>query len=181
MGKKKIWSTLSSKRVYKNPYFSVREDKYIRPDGSVGPYYVTEHKAGICVLPIKSDGKIVLFKQFRYPLNSYSWEGVNGSVEKGEKAKDSASRELQEEAGFKAKSLKYLGSFWPSPGGSTEIGHIFLARGLSPVPTTFDPGESFITKEFSLKQALKMMENGEINDSYTVIALLRLRGKIGDG
>ena len=147
----------------------------IRPDGEKGIYGVVEFPLGIGVLPITADGKVILLKQYRYTLKSDSWEVVNGTVDAGEGRTITARRELEEEAGLKAKSLKYMGSFWPSAGITDEVEDLFLATGLSQVKSKPEGTESFQRKTFTYKKALEMIEKGLIKESCTVILLLKAK------
>lgn len=173
--KLKIWSTVSSKVVYKNPWIKVREDKYVRPDGKVGVYGVVEANPAIGVLPISKGGSVFLLKQYRYPVSSYSWEIVSGGIEKGETELSAAKRELKEEAGLAAKKWTYLGNFWLSDGITDQEDKIYLAEQLTYVPKKPEGSEKFLIKKFSFKETLRMVEEGTIRDSCTMIAIYKLK------
>ena len=175
MGKK--YDTLSSKEIYKNPWIRVREDNFVQPDGQVGIYGVVEMKKGLGVLPVDENGQIYLLKQYRYPVESFSWEAVNGAVEDGESVEDTAVRELREEAGLKADKLKLLDVFWPSCGLTTEEAYIFLATDLKEIQKSPEGSEEFEIKRFTLQEAMKMVEEGKIMDSYTLVGLLRIKDR----
>ncbi|NDC38040.1 MAG: NUDIX hydrolase, partial [Proteobacteria bacterium] len=93
------WKTLSSKVMYQNPWISVREDQVIRPDGSPGIYGVVETKVATGVVALTPEHKVILVGQYRYPLQQYSWEIVEGGAEHGEDPFVAIQRELEEEVG----------------------------------------------------------------------------------
>jgi hypothetical protein len=103
------WQTVSSEEVYDNPWIHVREDRVIRPDGEPGIYGVVHYKnIAVGVLPIEED-HIYLVGQYRYPLQSYSWEIPEGGCPEGEEPLLAARRELKEETGLEARRWRGSG------------------------------------------------------------------------
>ena len=126
------------------------------------------------MVPIDSNGDIVMVRQFRYPVGETLVEAPAGSVEDGELPEQSAQRELQEEIGYRAESLERLGSFWMSPGYCTELMHAFVARGLSPSTLDPDDDENIEVVRRPLSEARALIERGEVRDAKTIAALLML-------
>jgi len=93
------------------------------------------------ILPLVGKNKIVLIKQFRFPIKKEIWEIPAGKLNKGEKPEIGAKRELKEETGYVAKELKKIGEFYLSPGYSTEYMYLFLAKGLKKGKQILDKGE----------------------------------------
>lgn len=176
MSEKNPWKTVSTKVVYENPWISVREDQVICPDGSPGIYGVVDCRIATGVVALTNDSHIYLVGQYRYPLDRYSWEIIEGGAETGETALEAAQRELVEEAGIIAKNWTPLGpEIHLSNCHSSESGNLFLARELSFTQSKPDHTEVLQIKKVSLKEAFSMLSSGEISDSLTIIALSRLK------
>lgn len=168
------WKTLGSRVVYQNPWITLREDQVIRPDGQPGIYSVVDTRIATGVVALDDQGDVYLVGQYRYPINIYSWEIIEGGTEDGESALQTAERELREEAGLVADSIIPLGAdIHLSNCFSSEVAKIFLARGLTHVPSQPDGTEVLQLKKVSLGHALRMVEEGEISDAISVIALQR--------
>jgi 8-oxo-dGTP pyrophosphatase MutT (NUDIX family) len=139
------WRTLDTRVVYANSWITVREDSVIRPDGQPGIYGVVEIPPSVGVIaldgaPLADNSKkrasplIALVSQWRYTLGKMSLEIPTGGSEPGETILEAAGRELAEETGLAAASWIPLGSIDNSNGITTDVSHMFLARGLSPLP-----------------------------------------------
>src|SRR5437868_652855 len=104
------WKCLSSRTVYTNDWIKVREDQVIRPDGKPGIYGVVETRIATGVLALTPDLQVYLVGQYRYPMDEYSWEIIEGGSDDGDDgALLTAQRELQEEAGLVAEHWEPLG------------------------------------------------------------------------
>jgi 8-oxo-dGTP pyrophosphatase MutT (NUDIX family) len=178
------WVTLGSRPVYDNPWISVREDRVTRPDGSPGIYGVVHFKnRAIGVLPVEDDGSIWLVGQYRYPLDGFSWEIPEGGCPEGESPESAARRELLEETGLSAASLERLLVAHLSNSVSDEESIIFRAGGLSQGVAQPEGTERLHVRRVSWDEAWRMLRDGEITDSMSVIALLheQVRRVGGDG
>jgi ADP-ribose pyrophosphatase len=124
------------------------------------------------ILPLIEKDKIVLIRQFRFPINKEIWEIPAGKLDKGEKPEIGAKRELKEETGYEARELKKIGEFYLNPGYSTEYMYLFLAKGLKKGKQGLDKGEKIReVKIFSRKEVLKMIKTRKIVDAKTILAL----------
>ena len=132
---------------------------------------IVEHNGGSCILCVEGD-KILLVRQFRYAFNKEIWEIPAGKLENGEEPSSTAIRELEEECGYKASEVELLFTVYPTPGYDTEIIYIFKAYNLRKTQTNFDEGEDIESRWFTFSEVKKMIEDGEINDGKTLIALL---------
>ena len=122
------WTTLSSRLVYENPWIRVREDQVLRPDGQPGIYGVVEFKnRAVGVLPVDDEGCIWLVGQYRYPLNSYSWEVPEGGSPQFETPEETVRRELEEETGLSAGTLELICTAHLSNSVCDEIAYIYRA------------------------------------------------------
>jgi 8-oxo-dGTP pyrophosphatase MutT (NUDIX family) len=174
------WTTLSSREIYANPWMSVREDQVIRPDGNPGIYGVVSTRVAAGVVAIDDSGGVVLVGQYRYPTEQYSWEIIAGGGPSGDDPEVIARRELQEEAGLEAATLRPLGGpMQLSNCISSEIGHLFLATDLSATASSPDPTEVLELRTVPLQAAVRMVEAGEITDAFSVMGLL-LAGRLVD-
>ena len=165
----KPWTTLSSEIVHQNKFYAIRHDKFVLPNQKIGEYFVFDKKAAVFIVPIK-DGKIIMGKQFRYPIKQWSIEVPGGGVAEGCSCLKAAKQELKEEAGYVGK-LKKIGSFATNNGVSSEITSVFLATDLRFVGTKLEETESIKTIEVDIAEAYEMIENGKIIDSMTISAL----------
>jgi len=167
------WKTLSTRTVYDNPWIRVREDQVLRPDGRPGIYGVVHYKnLAIGVVAIDAEGYVHLVGQHRYPFNKYSWEIPEGGCPEGEDPLDAAQRELLEETGLQARDWKLLGEGDLSNSVSDERAFWFLATGLEQGEATPDGTEVLERRRVPLAEALRMIDNGEITDALSIIALL---------
>lgn len=173
------WKTRSSRAIYSNPWFSVREDQVLRPDGQEGIYAVVEKGLAVGVLALDQSLDVYLVGQYRYPTERYSWEIIEGGAEPGETSLQTAKRELKEEAGLIAHSWAPLGGdFQLSNCICTEIGNLFVATDLETTQAEPEGTEVLQLRKVSLSDALAMVESGEIQDTLSVIALLLYRYKL---
>ena len=174
------WKTLSSREIYSNPWFSVREDQVIRPDGKPGIYGVVSSRIATGVVALSEKNEIYLVGQFRYPMNAYSWEIIEGGTDDGETPLDCIKRELREEAGLLATEWREIpGEIHLSNCYTSERGFLFIARGLTEVPAEPDGTEVLTVKKLPFNDALAMVERGEINDGMSVIGILRAKRMLG--
>jgi 8-oxo-dGTP pyrophosphatase MutT (NUDIX family) len=175
MSTKNPWQTVSSTVTYQNPWFRVREDQVIRPDGKPGIYGVVETRIATGVAALTPENELYLVGQYRYPTEEYSWEIIEGGADPGELPIEAAKRELREEAGLVAAEVIPLGSeIHLSNCITAERAYLFVARGLSSVPAAPDGTEVLSVRKVPFVEAVRMVESGEIKDGMTIIAILRL-------
>ncbi|WP_170065543.1 HAD-IA family hydrolase [Abditibacterium utsteinense] len=179
------WQTVSSRKVYENPWIAVREDEVIRPDGKPGIYGAVSMKNfAVGVVPLHDDGTVTLVGQFRYTMNEYSWEIPEGGCPFGESLLDCARRELLEETGLIPQKMKPLGGeIHLSNSVSDERAYLFLATGLVQGEARPEGTEKLAVRRVKLEDAVEMALRGEIRDGLSVLALVLTRenAKIGNG
>lgn len=168
------WTRLESRVMYQNPWITVREDRVIRPDGAEGIYGVVETRIATGVLALTPAGDLYLVGQYRYPMDEYSWEIVEGGADPGESAETAARRELREEAGLEAADWRPLGGeIHLTNCHSSERGYLFVARDLTRVAAAPDGCERLEIRVTPFDEALAMVDRGEIKDAMSIMGILR--------
>jgi len=167
------WRTISSKQIYKNQWIRVREDQVITPGGTEGIYGIVETKPAIGVIPVTAELDTYLVGQYRYTLNTYSWEIPEGGGIENEDPLLGAKRELQEETGLVAAKWTFLDTLYTSNSITNEIGYVYLAEDLKMSKAMPDETEQLQIKKLPFKTAWQMVLNCEIKDALAVIGLLR--------
>lgn len=171
------WTTLDSRIVLANPWFKIREDAVIRPDGNPGTYTTLLARNAVGVVPCFSDGTILLVGQYRYSIARYSWEIPEGGGEDGESPRQTARRELAEETGYRAKTYRSLGCFHTSNCFTDETAYLYYATGLTPGVGRPDGTERLVSRRIQFTRACDMAVRGAITDSITIVALFRLMAR----
>ena len=159
--------------VFQGKVFDVKVDE-IEYNGSGNKSFrqVALHPGGAVVLPLKSDGKIILVSQYRYPHNEVLLELPAGKLEKGEDPLNCATRELTEETGYSSKKISKLGKIYTTPGFCDEILHIYLAEDLIPGDHAREEGEEGMeVVELTLEEAEEKIRNGKIVDAKTICGI----------
>ncbi len=163
--------TVKKTYVYNGKILSVRKDDIILPYGTSAIREMIEHSGGSAIY-CEKDGKILLVKQFRYPYAEELYEIPAGKLNAGETPEETAIRELEEEGGIRAKSVKKLFDIYPTPAYTNEIIRIYKAEEFIETKTCLDKDE-FLSAEWIDKHKVKqMIENGQIKDAKTIVAVL---------
>jgi len=129
------------------------------------------HPGAVAILPIDEHGNLILIEQWRHATQKIMLEIPAGILEQGESPDVCAQRELQEEAGYLAKTLIPMGGVYTSPGFCNEYIHLFLAKDLEVSYLPPDECEAIDLKVLSLDKALEMIQKKEIEDSKTINAI----------
>lgn len=169
------FKVLKSEIKYHGKVFDHQVDEIQYDSGNIGIREIAVHPGGAVVIPVKDDGKIILVKQFRYPLQKTLLELPAGKLDKNEDPLKCAVRELEEETGYKAKGFIKLGAIYTAPGYCTEILHIYKAVGLIPGNHNREEGEQGMEiLELSLDEIKQKILSGEINDAKTIAGIFYL-------
>lgn len=133
---------------------------------------LVHHNGGAGALPLFEDGTVALVRQWRYPINRYSLEIAAGRIEKGQTPEEAARRELEEEIGYRAKTLQQISEFLVAPGYCEERLYTYLATDLEPSRQHLDDDEEIEVVHMPLAEAIAKVHSGEINDAKSIITLL---------
>ena len=163
---------LRSKMIYAGPVFGVRRDELIEPGGLRTTREVITHPGSVVVLPVLSDRRILLVRQYRHATRRFLWELVAGRMEEGETPRRGAARELIEETGYRARRFRVFLDVFPTPGFLEERMYMLLAEGLMLGEAQPEEDERITSKAFTRDALEKMIEGGKLHDAKTIAALL---------
>lgn len=163
---------LESETIFDGKIVKLTKDKVRCPNGRETTREVIKHCGASCVVAVHND-KIIMEKQYRYPFDEVMIEIPAGKLDKGEDVLECARRELEEETGYYANKLTYMGEFYPTVAYSNEVIHMFIAEDLVKTKTNWDIDENIIIYEDSIEHLLKQIEENEIKDGKTIAALLK--------
>ena len=162
----------SSERLFDGPIFAIDRDRLTESNGMEVVRDVVRHPGGAGALPLFADGRVALVSQYRHPARAELLEIPAGRIEPGEDPELCARREVEQETGFRPGRIERLTGFYSTPGFCEEILHVFLATDLTPTRQQLDHDEVLEVHFLQLEEALRMVHQGEIVDSKTIIALL---------
>jgi ADP-ribose pyrophosphatase len=161
--------------VYQGRVFSVEAGKRTFPNGREHEVAIVRHRPSVVLIPVEDDGRIVLVRQYRAPIDRLTWELPAGSLDAGESAEAAARRECEEEIGRVPKRLERLGAWYPAPGYCDEELIFFRASELhAPAPDSIhkpDEDEDIESRSVTIAEARAMVAPGQIVDLKTAYAL----------
>lgn len=165
---------LDSERVFEGNFLKVQRDKARLPSGHETEREYIRHPGASVVVPILDDGRLVLERQFRYPLQRVILEFPAGKIDPGEPPLHTAVRELTEETGYCADEWAYAGPIHNAAAYSDEVIHLFFARGLREGDASLDHGEHLDVVLMTEEELDALAARGELSDAKTLIGLLWL-------
>jgi len=170
---------LGGEEVFSGRVLRLEVDQIRLPDGGESVREVVRHRGAAVVLPILDDGRVLLVRQFRYPVGEALLELPAGTLEPGEDPMACGARELTEETGYTAASVTSLGRFYAAPGYTDESLQAVLATGLELTGDAEpDPDEIIEVEVVAADELFRRIGTGEIRDSKTLatILLAQLKG-----
>lgn len=157
--------------IFSGRFLRLVVDRVELPNGAKSTREFVLHPGAVAILPVLPDGRILLVRQYRHAVGKLLWEIPAGKLDvDGESPRECAARELREETGYVASDWKEILTFYTSPGFTDERIVLFFASGLTRASDPF-PGEIESQAEFTLKEAVRMVSRGEIEDAKTILAL----------
>lgn len=170
--KKSNWKKISSQVIHQNPWWKLRHDRVIRPNGKRGDYFYVAGVNSVSVIAVDARKQILLVGQNRYPTGGvYSWEIVTGGIRPKENALAAAKRELREEAGVVARHWRSLGYYYPYNGVSAEKSYCYLAGDLKFTKAQPDDTENITMKWIPESKIRTMIQKNILNDGMSLAAL----------
>jgi len=180
-------ATVRTRRIYSGRVLDLDIDTVRFPNGTQGDLEMIRHPGASAVVPFLDprntpDPRILLIRQYRYAAAQFLLEVPAGRLDPGEAPIDCARRELLEETGCVANVIEPLGAFYTTPGFTDEFIHAFAASVDSRTEAQLERDEFITVAELPLSAALGMVQNGEIIDAKTIVALvLADRSRAGAG
>jgi ADP-ribose pyrophosphatase len=165
---------LKQEIVFNGSHVKLRVDRVIEPSGHEATREIVVHPGAVCIVARPTDSEVILIRQYRHSTGGELLEIPAGGLDPGEAPLDAARRELEEETGFLAANVVERGSFWTTPGFTTEYMWLFEATGLTKTQTNPDEDEVIETEVVKVADALRMIEDGRIQDAKSILGLLRV-------
>jgi ADP-ribose pyrophosphatase len=169
-----VETRIASEVVFDGKLLHVKRDTVRLPDGKTATREYIAHPGAVMIIPRLPDGKLLMERQFRYPLARIFIEFPAGKIDPGEEPAATAARELLEETGYAAERWSHIGTLHPLITYSTERIEIYTADALTFVGAKLDAGEFVETFTTTLEEALAWLDRGEITDVKTMLGLLLL-------
>jgi ADP-ribose pyrophosphatase len=166
-----VETAIASDVVFAGKLLEVRSDRVRLPDGFEATREFVVHPGAVLVVPVLADGRLVLERQFRYPVRRVMLEFPAGKIDAGETPLETARRELVEEVGYTATLFRPLGTIHPEVGYSTEFIDLFEATGLTHVGARLDEGEFLEVVTMTEDELLTRFDAGDVTDGKTIAAL----------
>ncbi len=168
-------TTIDSDRVFQGRLLEVRRDRIRLPDGAQATREFIVHPGAVMIVPLLDDGRLLMERQWRYPLERVMLEFPAGRLEGGEAPLACARRELAEETGYHAAQWGRAGVLHNAIAYSTEAIEVWFARGLTPGQRHLDAGEFLDLHIATLAELDGLCAGGAVTDAKTLVGLLWLQ------
>jgi len=169
---------IQQRTIFEGRIIRLTLDTVQLPNGAIAELEIVHHPGGAAVVALDAGGRVCLLRQYRHAAGGWLWELPAGKLDGGEAPLLCAQRELEEEAGMQAGDWQSLGKIVSSPGVFTEVVHLFLARTLTVVPVRAEAHEVIEVHWRPWTEALRMAQDGEIDDAKTLAGLLRAQSLV---
>ena len=166
---------LKSETLLKGRAFTIRRDTMKAPDGRETHFDIVEHGGSVVIIPVDSEGNLLFVRQYRHAAGMDLLELPAGTRDGNEPYEECAAREIREETGMEAGTLKHIGSFYLAPGYSTEYMGVFLAVDLKHNPLEADDDEFLSVEKIPVREAILSAAGGEMPAAKSLAALLMAR------
>ncbi len=165
-----------SEDIFDGYILHVKRDRVSLPNGNVAVRELIRHIGAVCVVPVTEDHKVIMERQFRYPIDRVITEIPAGKLDdKDEDRLTAAKRELREETGYEAEEWVDLGLYYPAPAYSDEKITMYLARGLHKGERDLDEDEFLNISEIPIDELVADILSGRITDGKTQVAILKAK------
>jgi ADP-ribose pyrophosphatase len=170
-----VETRLASTEILKGHFLHAMRDTVGLPDGSQATREYVIHPGAVMIVAQGDDGRLVLERQYRYPVQAVMVEFPAGKLDPGEDSLACAQRELLEETGYTAREWARAGVLHPVISYSTEFIDIWFARGLVPGSRKLDAGEFLDVFTATPAELLAWCANGQVTDAKTLTGALWLQ------
>ena len=166
---------LSSDTIFEGRVFTITQDEVRLMNGLAATREVVHHNGGAAIVALNEAGEVALVRQYRYAVGREMTEIPAGKIEPGEDPRQTALRELGEEAGLTADNFVAFGRVIPTCAYCTEVIYLYLATGLHQTQQHLDDDEFLDVFWLPLNEVVEMVMDGHITDSKTVSGILRAK------
>lgn len=171
---------VSSEDIFDGFILHVKKDTVALPNGNTATREIIRHIGAVCVVPLTKDNKVIMERQFRYPIDSVITEIPAGKLDSRDEDRLSAiKRELREETGYIADDWLNMGVYYPAPAYSDEKIDMYLARGLHKGERELDEDEFLNIYEIPIEALVSDIMSGRITDGKTQVAVLKAAKILG--
>jgi len=166
---------VSTQTVYRGLIVDVIRDTALLQNGCEAPREVVVHPGGVGIVPITKDKKVLMVRQYRYPMEEELLEIPAGKLDSNEDPFECAVRELSEETGCTARRFVDLGKTYPSPGFCRETLHIYLALDLQFGEMHLDENELLRVEAIEIDTLMDMIMANQLPDAKSVIGIMKAK------
>jgi ADP-ribose pyrophosphatase len=170
---------LSTETIFDGRIVHLRVHTVRLPDGQESKRELIQHQGAVAIVAVDKEQQVLLVKQFRLGADNAIVEIPAGILEIGEDPQEAVVRELREETGYRPLHVESLGGMYVAPGYTTEYIHLYYASDYELAPLAQDADEFVEPLRIPLVEAIAMVERGEIVDSKSIVALLKVARKLG--
>ena len=171
---------IETNTVYEGLIVNVRSDVAEIKNGKHVRREVVEHPGGVGIVPVTGDNKVIMVRQYRYPMKEELLEIPAGKLGEGEEPIDCAVRELSEETGCTAGTLYDLGAIYPSPGFCRETLYLYLALDLQQGEKHLDEDEFLSVEAIDIDELIEKIMANELPDAKSVIGIMKAKLFLGN-
>ena len=166
---------IETKTVYEGLIVNIRSDIAEIQNGKKVPREVVEHPGGVGIVPVTRDNKVLMVRQYRYPMEEELLEIPAGKLGEGEVPLDCAVRELSEETGCAAGRIVDLGAIYPSPGFCKETLYLYLALDLQQGDIHLDEDELLSVEPVGIDELIDKIMANELPDAKSIIGIMKAK------
>jgi ADP-ribose pyrophosphatase len=164
-------SSLPRRVIYRGLKIDLALQPVLLSDGTKADREVVVHRGAVALVPMVDKHHVCLVENHRYSVGKTLLEVPAGTIDEGESPEQTAARELQEETGYRAATIRRLRDWYVSPGVMTERMYLFLCEDLEPGLPHLELDERLKTVIVPWEEAYAMIDDGRIEDAKTMLAL----------
>jgi ADP-ribose pyrophosphatase len=165
---------LKRQLVFDGNHVKVRVDTIVEPPGHEAIREIVEHPGAVCIVARPTPSQVILIRQYRHAAERELLEIPAGGLHNNEDPREAAIRELEEETGYRAGEMIQQAKFWTTPGFTTEFMYLYEASRLTKTQINPDDDEVIEVDIVTNEEALRMIEDGRIQDAKTILGLLKV-------